>query len=99
MCEALNPRNGRIRNRCRKQWRPVGGGKTGRLHVRSVWGKPDPQGRQARLKKRLLLSSLLAQLNGVAASENKSAIPACRERQKRMLRLGTHGNSLMPHGQ
>jgi hypothetical protein len=33
------------------------GGKTGRLHVRSVWGKSGPQGRRDRFKEGLLTLS------------------------------------------
>jgi hypothetical protein len=36
-----------------RQRRPVGG-ETGRLHVRSVWGKKGPQGRRARFLESLV---------------------------------------------
>ena len=48
------------RERSRKSNGARSGGKTGRLHVRSVWGKPDPQGRQARSKESLVLFPLPA---------------------------------------
>src|SRR6266850_5944317 len=53
------------------------GGKTGRLHVRSVWGKLDPQGRRVRFNEGLPPSPLPKQADGVGQKESKAAIRAC----------------------
>src|ERR1700736_3280194 len=55
------------------------GGKTGRLHVRSVWGKLDPQGRRVRSKEGLLPSPLPKPADGVRQKESKAAFRACPE--------------------
>src|ERR1700737_120074 len=61
-----------------KHRRPVGG-EPGRLHVRSVWGKLDPQGRRVRSKEGLLPSPLPKPGNGVGQKSSKVAIRAWPE--------------------
>src|SRR6201993_935114 len=64
------------------------GGKTGRLHVRSVWGKLDPQGRRVRSKEGLLPSPLPKPADGVGQKKSKAAFRAYSEGENCMRRAG-----------